>query len=284
MSGTELAPWLVRAVAAACGALTGVGGAVLADVLPPHYGLAPLAATAPTGRRRRVRNKLLVVLGAALALALAELHLGGPEAPGALVELGTGIVLGVALLAAAAIDLEHMILPDEITLVGAAFGLATSPFRGATLVDALVGAGVGLVAAYLPAFLFRVIRGKTGVGAGDSKLLVLFGAWLGWRGVLFALFAGAAQSLVAAAVMSATKLSYRVPESVVAQIDRLRARAAEGDAEAKELLEGDPLAEDVGRGILAMRLPFGPFLVLGALEARLAPRVVADVFAWILGG
>src|SRR6201999_1355106 len=41
----------------------------------------------------------------------------------------TSVVLALGLVAAAFIDLEHMLLPDEITLGGAGLGIATVPLR-----------------------------------------------------------------------------------------------------------------------------------------------------------
>jgi hypothetical protein len=107
---------------------------------------------------------------------------------------------------------------------------------------------------------------------GDTKLAILAGAWQGPFGAVFVLFAGAIQQILAAVVMAVLRISYPVPESVRAEIAELRELArGEGSeaAEAKALLEDDPMAtsdEELGSGLLATRLPLGPFLVAACLE------------------
>ncbi len=48
------------------------------------------------------------------------------------------LALALGLLAAAFIDLDHMYLPDEITLGGAVLGLISVPLRGGTFQGALL--------------------------------------------------------------------------------------------------------------------------------------------------
>jgi leader peptidase (prepilin peptidase)/N-methyltransferase len=277
----ELSPWLVRGLAAAVGAFAGIAGGRLADVLPPRYGVTLLA----TGRPRTRRNALLVVLACALALGLAEVTLAAPRANAqkALVDLAVALALGGGLLAGAAIDLEHMLLPNEIAALGTLVALATAGARTTGFVDALLGIVVGFAATYVPSVLYRLVRKRSGMGFGDAKLLVMVGAWLGWKVALFALFAGAAQSVVTAVLLRALGVSYGVPASVISELDALRARAEGGDEEAKADLQDDPMAEEATAGLLAMRLPFGPFLALGALEAALAPGIVRAAWDWVLG-
>ncbi len=277
----EISPWLVRGLAAAAGVGVGVVGGRLADVLPPRYEVTLLV----TGRPRARRNAILVVLACALALGLAEVTLAAPHANArkALVDLAVALALGGGLLTGAAIDLEHMLLPNEIAVFGTLVALATATARTTGFVDALLGSVVGFAATYVPSVLYRLVRKRSGMGFGDAKLLGMIGAWLGWRGALFALFAGAVQSVVTAVMLRAVGVSYEVPASVASELDALRARAEAGDEEAKADLRDDPMAEDAAAGLLAMRLPFGPFLALGALEAALAPGIVRAAWAWVLG-
>lgn len=278
----ELSPWLVRSALALAGAGAGVLAGRLADLLPGRYDITLVAA----GTERARRNAALVVLAVAFTVGLAEVLLAQPARPlgEALPELATDLVLGAALLASAAVDLEHMILPDEITYGGALLGLATAYLRPVGLVPSIVGAFAGFLVSYVPFLLYKLIRGRSGMGLGDAKLLVMLGAWLGWQGALFAMFAGAVQSTLAAIVLRVARVPYRIPASVAAEIEELRARAAEGDEEAKAELADDPMAADVGDGLLATRLPLGPFLALAALEALFARREVQSIFAWILAG
>jgi leader peptidase (prepilin peptidase)/N-methyltransferase len=87
-----------------------------------------------------------------------------------------------ALIALAAIDFEHQLLPDAITLPFAWLGLLFS--LGDIFTDprsAIIGAVSGYLALWSVYQLFRLVTGKEGMGYGDFKLLALLGAWLGWQ-------------------------------------------------------------------------------------------------------
>lgn len=185
--------------------------------------------------------------------------------------------LAMALMAAAFVDLEHMYLPDAITIGGTLLGIATPGLRGMNWIDALLGAGIGFVAVWLPFVVgYKALRGRHGMGTGDAKLTMLAGAWFGWPGVVFAIFAGALHATVAAIIVLAVKGKIEEPESVVRDRQELQAAAAGGDEEARRLLEIDPLGTAPADGIMAARLPFGPFLCLAILEWMLAGPWIAD--------
>jgi leader peptidase (prepilin peptidase)/N-methyltransferase len=194
--------------------------------------------------------------------------------------------LAMALMAAAFIDLEHMYLPDAITIGGTLLGIATPGLRGMTWIDALLGAGIGFVAVWLPFVVgYRALRGRHGMGTGDAKLTMLAGAWFGWPGVVFAIFAGALHATVAAIIVLAVKGKIEEPEAVVQDRQELQAAAAGGDEEARRLLAIDPLGTAPADGIMAARLPFGPFLCLAILEWMLAGPWIADRwFPWLTIG
>lgn len=282
MRVADLSPWVLGGGAAALGLAAGLASARLADLLPARYGITHLTS----GAKRSRRNAAVVALTAASALALALVAWREPEASAssAAVWLVTNVLCAGALLAASAIDLEHMILPNEITIGGAILCLATAHFRRVGVVGGLVGAAVGLAVAYVPFLIYKRLRGHSGMGLGDAKLLVLVGAWHGFEGALFVLFAGAVQSVLCAALMRLVGVTYQVPESVAAELRELRAQADAGDEEAKELLADDPMAADVGTGLLSTRLPLGPFLALGALEFLFARRPILAAVDYLLGG
>jgi leader peptidase (prepilin peptidase)/N-methyltransferase len=50
-----------------------------------------------------------------------------------------------------------------------------------SLRDAVIGAVAGYLALWSVYWLFKLIRGKEGMGYGDFKLLAALGAWLGWQ-------------------------------------------------------------------------------------------------------
>lgn len=97
-----------------------------------------------------------------------------------------------ALLVASFIDLEHRIIPDEISLGGMGAGVVLS-LLGVTLPlrEALLGIGVGAGGLFLVGWLYELVRGQEGLGGGDVKLMGMIGAFLGLEGALFALFSGA---------------------------------------------------------------------------------------------
>jgi leader peptidase (prepilin peptidase)/N-methyltransferase len=99
-------------------------------------------------------------------------------------ELVGGWFFVAVLVAIAAIDLEHQIIPDSISLPAIAVGLALSfltPSR--TWVDSLLGIAVG---AGFPFAVIVVSRG--GMGGGDMRLGALIGAFLGWQLAVLSFF------------------------------------------------------------------------------------------------
>jgi leader peptidase (prepilin peptidase) / N-methyltransferase len=97
------------------------------------------------------------------------------------------VVFACALIALFAIDLEHHLLPDRITLPGIAAGLILSLAVPPGIVDSLLGAllGGGVLWAIGEAY-FRY-SGQEGMGGGDVKMLAMIGAFLGWKLVLVTL-------------------------------------------------------------------------------------------------
>lgn len=89
--------------------------------------------------------------------------------------------LSLTLLVLTQIDVEHMLLPDAITLPGIWAGLLVN--LGSTFTDlrsAVIGAVAGYLSLWLVYHAFKRLTGKEGMGYGDFKLLALLGAWLGW--------------------------------------------------------------------------------------------------------
>jgi leader peptidase (prepilin peptidase)/N-methyltransferase len=81
------------------------------------------------------------------------------------------------------------------------------------------------------AYLYRLLRGHDGVGLGDAKLLAAMGGWLGYQSIFPTIFLGAFSG------------------SFVGLLFMLF----------------------TGQRSLQLKLPFGPFLVLGATTYLLAP-------------
>lgn len=84
------------------------------------------------------------------------------------------------LITLTAIDLDHQLLPDSITLPLLWIGLILNSFGYFTsLSSALWGAVLGYLALWSVYWLFKLITGKEGMGYGDFKLLAALGAWAG---------------------------------------------------------------------------------------------------------
>ncbi len=185
------------------------------------------------------------------------------------------VILG--LIAASFIDFEFMYIPDAVTIGGTVLGIATSSFRGMTFLGSAVSAVIGFLVAYIPfVFLYRMVRGRAGMGLGDAKLLMMAGAFFGVLGIVWTLLAGAVQGTVGAIVLWLLRGKIDLPEGVKQELAELRKLAAEGDEEAKAILAEDPLAEAEEEGEGLARMAFGPFLALAFVEHVLfAPVIVA---------
>jgi leader peptidase (prepilin peptidase)/N-methyltransferase len=234
------------------------------------------------------RYAVVEALGGAVSLGIAEhlLRTLPRHANGAYALLGflTEFTLGMALLSAAFIDAEHMYLPDFVTLGGTVLGLTTPGLRGMGFKEAFIGAAVGYGIVWLPLIVgYQALRGRPGMGLGDAKLLMLAGAWFGWQGAIFTLFAGAVQATVGALFVLLVRGKIEEPQSVRDDRAELQRAAAEGDTEAAEALAEDPLGTDPGEGLMAARMPFGPFLCLALIEWMIGADVVVRWLPWLRG-
>ena len=85
------------------------------------------------------------------------------------------------------IDFDTQLLPDTLTLPLLWAGLLANVLGaapGVSLHDAIVGAIAGYLVLWSVYWLFKIIRGKEGMGYGDFKLLAALGAWLGWQALV----------------------------------------------------------------------------------------------------
>jgi len=165
------------------------------------------------------------------------------------------IAFAAAMLALVFIDSEHMILPNAITYPGIIFALITRvavPYLGgASHLDdlpylisvfpavpvwavSLIGAAIGALAGggslWLMGFIWEKLRGVEAMGLGDVKMMLMVGAFLGWRLAGLTIFIG-----VFTGSLAGIALMFRR-----------------------------------GRRNLQMMLPFGIFLGIGAVVSLLA--------------
>ncbi len=231
--------------------------------------LALRGKAACCGARISPRYPAIELLSAMLCVAIAQVWIvrAGPETLllDATIEALLYFVFVGGLLIATFVDLEWMEIPDEVTLPCAALGLLSAPWRPEPGVwSAAVGAGAGYLAVQLVfVWGYERLAGRRGMGEGDSKLLLMIGAFLGWKGALFSVVAGSLQGVVYAAfaLLTGRKLTPDIDERII-----------DG-----ELIE-PPEREASRVGLL--KLPFGPFLALGALEYLLAGDAI---LTWYFG-
>lgn len=102
------------------------------------------------------------------------------------------LLLWSALIVVSVIDLDHMIIPDRITLPGIAVGLLAGTMLLPRWWDSVVGLLVGGGLLYFIAWISPYLFGKEGMGGGDIKLLAMIGAFLGWKSAILTIFLGSA--------------------------------------------------------------------------------------------
>ncbi|ABK98610.1 prepilin peptidase [Pelobacter propionicus] len=141
-----------------------------------------------------------------------------------------------ALVVITFIDLEHQIIPDEISLPGIVLGFIFSFFlRGHGWLNSLLGILLGGGSLLLVAYGYQLVTGKEGMGGGDIKLLAMMGAFLGWKSIPFIIFV----SSLAGSVIGVSLMLIQKKDSKLA-------------------------------------IPFGPYLALGALlYVFYGPRLIS---------
>jgi leader peptidase (prepilin peptidase)/N-methyltransferase len=117
------------------------------------------------------------------------------------------------LVAAAGIDWDTTLLPDDLTLpllwaglVAAALGWLPIPLK-----ESLWGTVAGYLSLWTVYWLFKLTTGKEGMGYGDFKLLAALGAWLGWSMILPVVLAS---SVIGAIVGIGMKVTGQLREGV----------------------------------------------------------------------
>jgi len=88
------------------------------------------------------------------------------------------------------IDIDHRIIPDELSLGGLAAGILLSFLPGGDWKGALAGGVAGGGILFATAALYHKVAGIEGLGGGDIKLIAMIGAFLGWKGALLTIFFG----------------------------------------------------------------------------------------------
>lgn len=219
----------------------------------------------PFSRYRRSPRRWVLAAAGAICFAL-------PMARFAPVVAICDSIFLLALLGAACIDFEHLIIPDVFSLGLALASLMLSCLvpslhhDGAwslwTALRSLAASGLGLAIGSALVLWFSLVGEalfrKEVMGFGDVKFVGAIGAFCGWQGAVFAIFGGAA---IGALAFAARALARRRGRSTTHLLDAHM-------SEAGHALPRD--AEAV--------LPFGPMLAAAAALYVLALRVPVDAY------
>jgi leader peptidase (prepilin peptidase)/N-methyltransferase len=156
------------------------------------------------------------------------------------------MVMGGILIVASFIDLASFILPDILTLPGAALAFLAAVFvLGMDPVQSLLGAGIGAGTFLALQVGYRKLKGIEGLGTGDIKLMLLLGALLGPTALPIVVLGGSLAALAASVFF---------------------------------ILQAKARGEGEG---LKTAIPFGPFLSLGGMLAALYGDAI---WRWCRGG
>jgi len=294
LAASDLPAWLVRGAAFVFGALWGSFFNVaiyrwprgMSVVKPPSHCPAcgqpvrwylnvPIVGYLLLGGRARCcgakltpRYAWVELLSGVLALAIGERFIvdAGDQLSlvSALVQASLYFAFVGGLVIATFVDLEWMEIPDEVSLPGAALGLATVGLRNDPgPLSAAIGAGVGfLTVQVLFVWAYELLTGRRGMGEGDAKLLLMIGAFLGWEAVLFSLVAGSLQGLVAAGLATAFGIPL-VPSHI-------------------EQEEED--VSDLAEESSTPKMVFGPMLALSAIEFLFFGEAILSWVSLRMGG
>ena len=139
------------------------------------------------------------------------------------------------------IDIDTKLILDKMTYPAAIiFYAVTFALPGYHWWDGLVGAAIGYGVPWLIGEIYFRIRKQEGLGLGDSTLLMMIGALLGWRGVVVALFGGSVIGSVFGIAMILVKREQPEPD-------------------------GPDGENDDSPSVMKTEVPFGPYLAAAAL-------------------
>jgi leader peptidase (prepilin peptidase) / N-methyltransferase len=191
----------------------------------------------------------------AVELLTGTLFLGALQRFGWSRELALPLVMVTFLVPLTFIDLEHWVLPFELTIPGLVAGVGLSALVSLErLRDAAIGAAVAFAGFWLMEVAGKLVFKKEALGGGDKYLLALIGAFLTYRPLLGVVFLASLQgALVGLALIAA------------------RGRAGPAPAGAEEQLRGEVVLEKLtGRRELELEAVTLPAELAGKVRRETA--------------
>ena len=179
--------------------------------MPSQQNLPADSAPAPQLRPSR-SAAVAIALGALCLTFLLAMITSKANAYNISLFVMVSAVLGATLVVLSVIDVEHLRLPNAMTLPLIAAGLLHTYIAEATaLASHAAAAAAGYISLGIIDWLYRHLRGMSGIGLGDAKLFAASGAWLGLVALPSVLMLAATLGLALAAALyfSGANLSAR---------------------------------------------------------------------------
>lgn len=169
------------------------------------------------------------------------------------------------------IDLDHKLILNKVTRPSVVIFYALGLLLGRTWYDGLIGVAVGYGLPWTIGEIYYRVTGREGLGLGDSMLLAVIGALLGWPGVAASLFGGSiVGSVIGIAVLlisaAPSRAAGRSGEAGPSESLARRSEAEPGD----DAPAGDDEDGEDAPSLMRTELPFGPFLAIAAVFYMLA--------------
>ena len=129
-------------------------------------------------------------------------------------------ILSICFIIIFFIDLQHFIIPNEITYPLMIIGFLKSFDPNLNLhlfpnfINSLIGGIFGFTIIWLIIFIYKKLRNKDGMGLGDAKLLSAIGFWFGWVSIPFIIFFSSAIALLSVVpdlIKKKKQLSSQIP-------------------------------------------------------------------------
>lgn len=281
-------PWLLELFVGVFGALVGsflnvviarlpVGESIVSprshcphcgDMIPAYLNIPVLSWLALRGRCRNckrpisIRYPMVELITATLFYAAARRFGLTPPLLPALAMIG-------ALVAITFIDLDHFIIPDEISLPGILIAVIARPLVfPVPWYSGLFGAAMGAGFLWFIRWIFFKLRGIEGMGMGDVKLLAMLGGFLG-VGMLLPLILIAS---ISGTILGGLSLLLSLKDEAAGELapEPSEPAVSEPPAEVEApASEPAPDEEEEDWEPPPGAVPFGPFLAIGGLTMLL---------------